>query len=234
MCSCNHVTGLALEELPNYYNPWLFAFFYYLWLVQYLRALSLCLSIRGTRALHNSPAHFFVCSCSSSLSEHPCLVFWKYLILNVAFLIEKEMILMVKTYPKKRPFVEFVWLSCLRAGKLSRWNAAAKANWLWPIRNALWNGLASKVTRLAMCANKRFRICLWLLWKYKASTIEQWEALELSRKILVNTGKWMATFIYTSVMYLSNLCFLLVPSNIGCSTFFLGSDERLPVLKVDM
>lgn len=53
------------------------------------------------------------------------------------WLIKKMMMLMVKTYLKKKQFVEFVWLTCVKGGKLSRWNAAAKVNLLWPTKSVL-------------------------------------------------------------------------------------------------
>ena len=52
-------------------------------------------------------------------------------------MIQKAMTLMVRTYPKKRLFVEFVWLNCVKVERPLRWSAAAKVNLLWPIKNVL-------------------------------------------------------------------------------------------------
>lgn len=49
----------------------------------------------------------------------------------------KTVILMVRTYPKKRQFAEFVWLNYVKEVKRLRWNAAAEANSLWPTKTVL-------------------------------------------------------------------------------------------------
>lgn len=96
---------------------------------------------------------------------------------------------MVKTYLKKKLFVEFAWLNFVKVVKPSRWNVAAKGNLLWLTKNVLLNGLQLKATKLVMCASKRFRTYLSLSYEYKACELEMVEQTEARWQISMDTGK---------------------------------------------
>lgn len=98
-----------------------------------------------------------------------------------------KMMLMAKTYRRKRPFAEFVWSSYVKEARPLRWNAAAKVKWLSPTKNAPSNGLASKVTKPAMCAEKKFRICRSHCYVFKVSERGIPEQVEFSHWISMDT-----------------------------------------------
>lgn len=56
---------------------------------------------------------------------------------NVTNHIQKAVKMLVRIYLKKRLFVEFVSLSCVRVAKHLRWNAAVKGSLLWLIKSVL-------------------------------------------------------------------------------------------------
>lgn len=107
---------------------------------------------------------------------------------------QKTMMLMVKTYLKKKLFVEFAWLNFVKEVKPSKWNAAARVNLLWPIKNVPLNGLRWKVTRHVMCANKRFRTYQSLFYGSRVLEFEMEQ--EANCRISMDTGTWLLTLIF--------------------------------------
>lgn len=61
----------------------------------------------------------------------------------------------VKIYLKRKLFVGFASLNYVKVERPLRWNAAAKANLLWLIKNVQLNGLPSEGTRPAKFASKK-------------------------------------------------------------------------------
>lgn len=66
----------------------------------------------------------------------------------------------VKIFLKKRQSAEFVLLNSTKVEKHLKWSAAAKESLPSLTKIVLSNGLASRVTRYVMSADKKLRICL--------------------------------------------------------------------------
>ena len=56
---------------------------------------------------------------------------------NLSLVLQRIVMLMVKTFPRKKLFVESASLSYVKVERHSRWNVVAKENLLWLTKNVL-------------------------------------------------------------------------------------------------